>query len=334
MLLSVIIPVYNVEKYLDKCVQSVVDQTYSDLEIILVDDGSTDSSGMLCDNWKEKDRRISVIHKNNGGLSSARNTGIAAAKGDFISFIDSDDFIESEMYETMIYAQLRSGKDISCCGRIVDVWGKYEKEEFVISKETVYTQEETIKQILLLNIIDVSSCDKIYKSTLFENLRYPEGKISEDAAIIFDLVKASNGFVHVGKPFYHYIYRLNSISKTTYNHKKHDVYTNCVNTQAFINNNYPNLNKICKIYCAQTALCLLESMYEDKKSIKNFHEDYEEYKSLFRKGLIYLLGEKNIDLKIKIKSIFMYTHCFNLFIFLNAIRKNLNSGRDNENGKY
>ena len=112
MLLSVIIPVYNVEKYLDKCVQSVVDQTYSDLEIILVDDGSTDSSGMLCDNWKEKDRRISVIHKNNGGLSSARNTGIAAAKGDFISFIDSDDFIESEMYETMIYAQLRSGKDI------------------------------------------------------------------------------------------------------------------------------------------------------------------------------------------------------------------------------
>ena len=111
MKLSVVIPVYNVEKYLDKCVESIVNQTFKDLEIILVDDGSTDESGKMCDEWTEKDTRIKAIHKINGGLSSARNAGIKQAKGEYISFIDSDDFVELDMYATMIEAFDRKTKD-------------------------------------------------------------------------------------------------------------------------------------------------------------------------------------------------------------------------------
>ena len=138
MKLSVVIPVYNVEKYLDKCVESIVNQTFKDLEIILVDDGSTDESGKMCDEWTEKDTRIKVIHKINGGLSSARNAGIKQAKGEYISFIDSDDFVEQDMYATMVEALDRTGKDIASCGRIVDLWGEREKREFSLKSERIF----------------------------------------------------------------------------------------------------------------------------------------------------------------------------------------------------
>ena len=162
MLLSVIVPVYNVEPFLDKCVQSIADQTYKELEIILVDDGSTDNSPKMCGLWSQKDNRIKVIHKKNGGLSSARNAGIDIAQGEVLSFVDSDDFIEPDMYETMITALQDSGKDIACCGRIVDLWGEREKREFSISEPKVYSRDEAIKEVLCLNNIDVAAWDKIH----------------------------------------------------------------------------------------------------------------------------------------------------------------------------
>ena len=319
MKLSVIVPVYNVENYLNKCITSIVEQTYKALEIILVDDGSTDTSGQLCDEWKKKDTRVKVIHKSNGGLSSARNAGILQAKGEYISFIDSVVFIVLDMYATMVEALDRTGKDIASCGRVVDLWGEREKKEFLLDRERIFDQKEAVEEVLLLRHIDVSACDKIYKRKLFDNIMYPEGKISEDAAIIFEILTASNGVVHVGKAFYHYIYRKNSISKSQYTHKYYDAYVNCKNTCDYIIQHYPNLDKKCKIYCAQVCGSLLQSMGLNRAIEKKYRSDYIEYKKMFDEGFWQLLMTKDISRKLKIKMLFVYLNLYNVFLKLKKI---------------
>lgn len=321
MLLTVIIPVYNVEDYLDRCIQSVVDQTYKKLEIILVDDGSTDGSLQICNQWAEEDSRIKVIHKRNGGLSSARNAGIAIATGDVYAFVDSDDFIEPDMYEVMIEALIRTKKDIACCGRIVDLWGRREKQEFIIKREKVFSRNEAIKEVLLLQDIDVSACDKVYKKEVFKDIKYPEGKISEDAAIIFNILEKTNGIVHVGRAFYHYIFRKNSISKSCYTHKNYDSYMNCVNTYEFINNFYPQLKQYARIYSTLVCGNLLESMYGDSESIKLYSEHYRQYKDTFKRGFVPMMVQKKIPIKVKIRLLFLYMGRYDAFVTLKNLRK-------------
>lgn len=305
MLLSVIVPVYNVEPYLDKCVQSIVQQTYRELEIILVDDGSTDNSPQMCDDWALKDGRIKVIHKENGGLSSARNAGIDIAQGEVLSFVDSDDFIEPEMYETMVTALQDSGKDIACCGRIVDLFGEREKVEFSIPKPRMYTREEAMKEVLCLRDIDVAAWDKIYKKKLFKDIRYPIGKISEDAAIIFQLLEKTNGVIHVGRNFYHYIYRMNSISKATYSHKKYDNYENCIQIKHFFEQNHSDLLTYVHVYNAQKCAGLLQIMYLSPGTIEEYKTDFEAYKAMFEEGFPYLIKQKGLPVKLKIRLIFI-----------------------------
>lgn len=318
MLLSVVIPVYNVDQYLDRCIESVVEQTFRNLEIILVDDGSTDNSGYKCDLWAKKDDRIIVIHKQNGGLSSARNAGIEAARGDYLAFVDSDDFIEKDMYKCLITATLNYGKDIACCGRFIDIWGEKTKEAFVLDEVRVFSTKESIREVLLLKTVDVAAWDKIYKKSLFQKIRYPVGKISEDAAVIFQIIHASNGIVHTGKPFYHYIYRKGSISKSSYDHKKYDVYMNCTRTEKFIAKNYQYLNRECRIYCCNMVIGLLESMYENRKNFKSYNQDYKKYRYMFEQYFWQLLFSKDIPWKLKIKALLIYTHTFQLFLLLKA----------------
>ena len=160
---SVIVPIYNVEKYLRKCVSSILEQSYKNIEIILVDDGSTDMSGKICDELSKEHDNVIVIHKQNGGLSSARNAGIEASNGDYLSFIDSDDYIEKTMYEEMVNAIENSKKDIASCGRIVDVYGSHENKEFCLDNVAVYSREESMREVLHFSSVDVSACDKLYK---------------------------------------------------------------------------------------------------------------------------------------------------------------------------
>lgn len=306
MLVTVIVPIYNVEKYIDKCIQSIVGQIYTEMEIILVDDGSSDSCPQKCDNWAKRDSRIRVIHKENGGLSSARNAGLEIASGDIISFIDSDDFIEPDMYHVMVTAMADSGKDIACCGRIVDLWGVREKKEYCIATTKAMSKEEAMKEVLCLNNMDVSACDKIYKKFLFDEIRYPEGKISEDAAVILQIIEKANGVIHVGKPFYHYIFRENSISKEPYTHRKYDIYENCVNILSFVEEFHPALTKYAKIYCSQICGNLLEGMYKFRKLIDQYRDDFKTYKKMFSSGFFVLLKQKSITLKTKLRLFFVW----------------------------
>lgn len=181
-LISIIIPVYKVEKYLDKCVQSVVSQTYRKLEIILVDDGSPDRCGEMCDAWAEKDNRIRVIHKENGGLSSARNAGIDASTGEYLMFIDSDDYIASEMAEKLYEALIKYDTTISICNfiRIREDGHIIPSTETTLTDEVFTGEEAVFRLIKSPNVSYVISCNKLYKRNLFLTLRYPIGKIHED----------------------------------------------------------------------------------------------------------------------------------------------------------
>ena len=214
-LISVIVPVYNVENYLRKCLDSIINQTYKDLEIIVVDDGSTDSSGKICDEYAEHDSRIKVIHKPNGGLSDARNAGLSVCVGEYISFVDSDDYIEKNMYEIMIRSAIKEDSDMVVCRQFLvindRVYPAYK------GKNIVYNYEDKTDMIrCMLNTSGlVSVCFKLYKRKIFSVAHFVKGKNYEDAFFITDSVKNAGKMTVIPTCLYYYRMRNDSIT-----HKK------------------------------------------------------------------------------------------------------------------
>jgi len=208
-MISVIIPVYNVEKYLKKCVDSVINQTYKNLEIIIVDDGSTDNCPNICDEYIKKDSRVKVIHKKNGGLSSARNAGLEVAKGDLLGFVDSDDFIELEMYEKLKQNMDKYNSDIAICQFYYKF--KYSlKKLHGLKAEKVYEGKD-----IFLNMKDIQAIawNKLYKREIFNNVRYPEGKLFEDMWVLCDVLNNAKKVSYLNEPLYDYRLRKGSISR-------------------------------------------------------------------------------------------------------------------------
>ena len=223
-LISIIIPVFNVEKYLRKCVDSVIAQTYKNLEIILVDDGSTDNCPIICDDYATKDKRVKVVHKSNGGLSDARNVGLEIACGDFIGFVDSDDYIEPTMYEELLLKSLSENADITMCeARLVYEDGK-----------EVYNTEVNLWNVngnnfhsyaILLNNQGKNSAGKtdnvmccvwrcLYKKSFIENKRFVKGMWYEDFIFMNEIVTNETKFAVVKKPLYNYFQRESGIVRT------------------------------------------------------------------------------------------------------------------------
>lgn len=215
-LLSVIVPVYNVEEYLVRCVDSILAQTYENLEVILVDDGSPDGSGAICDDFAAKDARVKVIHQENGGLSRARNAGLDAATGEYITFVDSDDWIEKDSYEHLLSLMERYQVKLVCGGNMDVDGGTGEKTLGVCpKKEELVTTEEFVGRMFLWQGVDSSVCDKIFHRSLLENFRFPVGQVSEDVAITYKIVLGTDRAVFSEKPFYNYYHRTGSISRAT-----------------------------------------------------------------------------------------------------------------------
>lgn len=213
-IVSIIVPVYNVEKYLDRCIQSAVNQTYKDLEIILVDDGSKDNCPSMCDEWSAKDSRIKVIHKENGGLSSARNAGLNIFKGDFVIFLDSDDWLEPDAVEAMMLCALQNGADMVCCGFYFDdVQGNSDWE----NEEKLSFCGGDIAKNLLLDNIRPEVCAKLYAASLIKNFRFNESlKYAEDLPFNFHLMRKAKKLISLGTPFYHYIQNSGASITTPY----------------------------------------------------------------------------------------------------------------------
>ncbi len=215
-LLSVIVPVYNVEAYLNRCVDSILAQTYRNLEIILVDDGTKDHSDEICDVYAAMDSRVRVIHKENGGLSSARNAGLDIARGEYIGFVDSDDWIEPEMYAHMVACLLKYGAKVACAGRY-DVYSATgeRKKGLCPEREELVNAEEMVAKIFLWDNCDSAAWDKLYHRSLFEDIRYPLGKICEDVPTTYRLILKAGKAVLCDRPFYNYYHRPGSITTAT-----------------------------------------------------------------------------------------------------------------------
>ena len=213
MELSIIVPVYKVEKQLERCIRSILNQSFTNFELILVDDGSPDRCGEICDEYEKKDKRIKVIHKKNGGLSDARNAGLNIAKGKYIGFVDSDDIIHSEMYERMYNCITKYNVDIVQCK-----FRKFKNIEDINKFSNIkdanieyYTSKEAIIDMIDNNKINVNTWNKLYKRELFENERFPKGKIHEDEFLTYKLIYNSNKVAYINKELYYYYQNDNGI---------------------------------------------------------------------------------------------------------------------------
>lgn len=220
--LSIIVPVYRAEQYLVKCIESILNQTFDDFELILIDDGSPDKSGEICDIYARKDSRIKVIHKQNGGASSARNAGLEIAKGEYIGFVDSDDWIHKEMYYTMYQLAKERRADIVQC-RFKEIFKEEEDEEIQDAVVHEYTPLEAMQKIYgELGITTIIVCNKIYNRKLFEKNRFEEGRICEDEIIIHELLKDTNKVVDIEQELYYYMQTSNSVMRSMFSIKKMD----------------------------------------------------------------------------------------------------------------
>lgn len=221
-LVSVILPVYNVEAYLERCIRSVQEQTYPNLEIILVDDGSTDRSSEMCDAFQKEDSRIIVVHKENGGLSDARNQGAAIATGEYITFIDSDDYVTPGYVEYLYYLIEKYSCEVSLCTHTV-VFENGKKKIYGDGTDEVLSSRECLERMLYHDVIDTSAWAKLYRSELVKETPYPKGKLFEDIGTTYQFFLKSGKVACGYKSQYYYILRSNSIVQGSFNPQKFDM---------------------------------------------------------------------------------------------------------------
>lgn len=300
--LSIIVPVYKVEEFLDRCIESILAQTFNDYELILVDDGSPDRCGEMCENWAKRDNRIRVIHKENGGLSDARNAGIDVAVGEYIGFVDSDDYIKLDMFEVLKKNLEENDADISMCG-YMDVYANGVRKENSDRTVYVWNQNEAIYQIMLGKALSVHAWVKLYKRKLFHNVRYPKGKISEDAYVIMDILDQVDTAVFTPYSAYCYVHRAESINTSKY--KKIDL--------TRIEAHWKNYRYICKKKPQYKRLAYERylgavAFVAGKMALSGMREDHEECRKIFsvlRKNISWIIRGEYFSPKRKLAIILM-----------------------------
>jgi glycosyltransferase involved in cell wall biosynthesis len=239
--ISVIVPVYNVEKYLPKCIESILDQTYKNFELILIDDGSTDRSGEICDDYKTKDGRIVVLHKQNGGLSEARNHGIELAKSEYLTFVDSDDYMKLDFLEYLLALREKYSADLVIARNILIYEnGKILKEKLDFDLKEGACSKKALYKYFLLNR-GFAAHGKLYKKNIFDKIHYPIGSLYEDIAILHKIIESANVIVFGEKKGYYYLQRKGSIIHSSMT-EKHLVLLDYVREwRDFILCHYPDL---------------------------------------------------------------------------------------------
>ena len=261
-LISIIVPIYKVEKYLEKCLNSIINQTYKNIEIILIDDGSPDNCGKICDEYAKKDSRIKVIHQENKGISAARNIGIDKSIGKYLMFVDSDDYIEETMAEHL-YTNLKEyNADLSVCSLycIINnkVTRKTKKDEIKI-----LSNYNAIKNSYTIDTISNVPWNKLYKKELFNNIKFPEGRIAEDLATMYLILDKCNSVVFSTKPLYYYIRRADSITGKNSEKFHKDKLQGHIEKYYFIKNKYPKMIENYKY----TIINILSNSKESSKEL-------------------------------------------------------------------
>lgn len=242
--ISVIVPIYNVENFLVKCIESIITQTYKNLEIILINDGSTDNSGKICDQFSEKDSRIKVIHKENEGVSATKNLGMKISSGEYVAFVDSDDYIANDYCETLYNNMIESGADVSIIGyNVVNEEGiiisnSTEKTGLQFDEIVVYEESEIIEELLKQNTIKNFVC-KLYKKSVLSD--FPVGVTYEDIVFSFQVLKKAKKVVYINKNSYNYLKRGGSITATISEKNLMDFANAIVNRYLIVKEKYENL---------------------------------------------------------------------------------------------
>ena len=282
-LVSVIIPIYKVEPYLDRCVQSVVDQTYTDLEIILVDDGSPDNCPAMCDAWAEKDSRIRVIHKENGGLSDARNAGLTLVTGEYISFIDSDDWIAPEMLEKLFDALQRDDSDIAAC-TVQMVWEDDTPAKLLtVQRSCVLERDEAQRALLRETLLKQPVWYKLYRREIIEDIPFEVGKYHEDVYWSYQTVGNARRVSLIETIGYYYFQRSGSIMGEGYSLRRLDAIEAYERRFRYLKEHFPELEREARvgmvsacIYHGQMALKYLP-VSERKQAMRYLNEVKNRY---------------------------------------------------------
>lgn len=304
-LISVIVPVYQVENYLNQCIESIIEQTYTNLEIILIDDGSNDNCPQICDDWSIKDKRIKVIHKKNGGLSDARNVGLDIAKGKYIAFIDSDDWVDSRYIELLYNSLIKSEADISACS-IQKVYDADSVDPYNLNpKLQLVTPKEAIKDILYDRRFKTVAWNKLYSKEILSGERFIVGRIHEDEFFSYKVFDKAQKLVFVDASLYKYRQRSGSIMSSP-SLKHLDLLDAYLNRIKFLENNYTDLASKDKlnfcIACINFYKDFLKSDSDFKKialnRIKNYRRkvkfNIKEFNVLSWKEKIYVIFSKSM----------------------------------------
>lgn len=297
---SLILPVYNVEKYLVECLESICEQTYRNLEIIIVNDGSTDRSGMICEKYQKKDARIQYIKRKNGGLSAARNLGLKYATGEYVVFVDSDDFIKSSMVSSLVKVMDLEHTDIVCCN--YDVCNEQSEviktHKIHIKSMQLFTRQEAINVLFYEKFFQCYAWNKMYKRDLFTNIKYPEGRLYEDIITTYQLFGRSEKIAFISDSLYCYRQRVGSITQKQFNPKSYDL-IDSLNKIIEQNQNNSSVLAGCAIYILY---------FIDEMILQNVwdQEIYLKYWAILKKTKHYVKRCKYIDFSRKVQLLLCY----------------------------
>lgn len=300
-MIDVIIPVYNVENYIERCVNSLLNQTYSDYRILLIDDDSTDNSGKICDELADKNEKVIYYHIENKGIAAARNFGIQISTADIVTFVDSDDFVDTKYLERLLNAMERAGADLLISG-LTDVWDLTPIKE-PDEKELIETPErgEVIRRIFAQEVIDVSPCAKLYNRKLFDNIQYPEGEIYEDMKIIIKLLEAADKIAITSYSGYYYYQRSGSIMHSDMSRDRVTLMETMERYVRYVGDKYPEAAEAVKIRYIRCGFHVMNRAM--------FASEYEDYAMDLRKILCnnrgYILKSGNFKRHEKIAVIIL-----------------------------
>lgn len=314
-LISIIVPVYKVEDYLERCIISILNQTYSNFELILVDDGSPDNCGRICDYYARIDKRIHVIHTDNGGLSAARNIGLKMAKGEYVAFVDSDDWVHKDYLKIMYESLINNDADICECNIFKTNVNLYDNNENISIK--LYNVTEAMAELINDGIFHQYVWNKLYKRNVIDQNLFPIGKTNEDEFWTYKVFGNSNKLIKVSNRLYYYFQRNDSIMNEKYNLKRLDALEAKLYRQKYIKKYFSDLNLLAKInlynscvYAAQMSLKYLEEkdflkakqyINEIVKNIKFKKNDF--IKIPIKQKLYIMLGSVNFWGICKLKNI-------------------------------
>lgn len=293
MRVSLIVPVYNVSNYLPRLMETVLSQTHKNLEIMLIDDGSTDGSGMICDEYEAKDSRIKVIHKSNSGVSDARNAGIEYASGEYLVFADGDDYLDCDYIEYLLNLCLENNSDMSCCAWTIDNNGKHSKCSYRKSEPGIYNgNKDAMRAMLTTRLLSSSVWGKMFKRKVFDNVRFPEGSnYYEDDATMYRLVANADSVAIGGESKYFYTLRDDSLIHRTFNENNLKMIEIFEKRCAFIENKYPELSVYARSDILMAVNHCIIKMCDEKlfahPCIKELKVYYKRYEKDFLKGISY-----------------------------------------------